>query len=260
MSEAIDFDAAAARVARAYQTADVIQQRERVAEVLDLQPGESILDIGSGPGLLLEELAQHVGPQGRACGIDLADGMVEMGRRRCAELPQVTVEVADASTLPFDDTSFDAACSTQVYEYVEDMPKALDDLARVIKPGGRVAILDTDYDSLVMEFDDRALHQRVLSAWDEHFVHADLPRKLSPLLRSAGFVVRNVEAIPIVNTEYADEHFSWHLTTFMASFAAGRAGVRAAEANTWRDELERLADAGRYFFSINRYLVVADKP
>ena len=259
MSDAIDFDRAAATVERAYLTADVVAQRQRVAEVLALDPGESILDIGSGPGLLLDDLAQQVGPSGRACGVDLAEGMVEMARRRCARMPQVSVEVADASELPFAHDSFDAACSTQVYEYVTDMPKALAELARVMKTGGRVAILDTDYDSLVMEFDDSDLHKRVLRAWDEHFVHADLPRRLSPLLRDAGFVVGNVEAVPIVNTSFDDTHFTWHLATFMASFAGGRAGVSYQDASAWREELERLDRAGRYFFSINRYLVVASK-
>ena len=71
MPEGIRFDAAAARgLEAAYQTTDVIFQRVRVVEALALTPGSHVLDIGSGPGLLLEALAKTVGSSGRAAGVD----------------------------------------------------------------------------------------------------------------------------------------------------------------------------------------------
>ena len=74
----------------------------------------------------------------------------------------------------------------------------------------------------LLETDDPERLGRILEAWDEHFVHADLPRKLGPLLRGAGFQVTDSAAIPILNTEYDADAFSFHLTTMMASFVAGR--------------------------------------
>jgi ubiquinone/menaquinone biosynthesis C-methylase UbiE len=224
MSDGIDFDAAASRIEAAYMTTDVVEQRCHVQRALRPRPGEALLDVGSGPGLLVRELAATVGETGRVCGIDQSEGMVTMARQRCAGLPQVEIEVADASDLPYPDASFDAAVSTQVYEYVADMPAALHELRRVLRPGARVAILDTDYDSLVVATDDETRLSRILEAWDEHFVHADLPRKLSPLLTDAGFRVRESAVIPIFNTEYHANAFSYHLTTMMAAFAVGRAG------------------------------------
>ena len=259
MSQAIDFDASTSRLELAYMTPDVVEQRRQVVETLAPQPGEAVLDIGSGPGLLAQEIATAVGAAGRVCGIDQSEGMISMGTKRCESLPQVEFQHADASTLPYPDATFDAAVSTQVYEYVADMPAALTELSRVLRPGGRALILDTDYDSLVLETDDPERLARILKAWDEHFVHADLPRKLGPLLRGAGFQVTDSAAIPILNTEYDADSFSFHLTTMMASFVAGRAGVTEADAAGWKKELAALGAQGRYFYSLNRYLFVAEK-
>jgi arsenite methyltransferase len=255
----IDFDAAASAVEAAYLTADIVEQRRRVCQAVDAEPGSSVLDIGSGPGLLVRDLAAMVGAEGRVCGIDRSEGMIAMAKRRCADLPWVELEPADAAELPYPDATFDAVVSTQVYEYVADMAAALDELARVLKPGGRAVILDTDYDSLVLSTDDTDRLARILEAWDEHFVHADLPRKLRPLLRAAGLEVRDCAVVPVLNTEYGPESFSYHLTALMADFAAGRAGVTPDEARDWIRELERLGSEGRYFYSLNRYLFVADK-
>jgi ubiquinone/menaquinone biosynthesis C-methylase UbiE len=186
--------------------------------------------------------------------------MLALARRRCAELPQVELEVADASCLPYPPASFDAIVSTQVYEYVTDIPAAFATLFEIARPGGRVAILDTDYDSLVLFSEDPERQARVLEAWDAHFVHRGLPRVLGPELRRAGFRVRDSIAIPILNTGWHDDEFSYHLVPMMARFAAGQGGASKDEARSWLEEQQRLGAEGRYFFSLNRYLVIADKP
>ena len=261
MKSGIEFDATASRrVEAAYLTADVVGQRVEVLAALDVRPGERVLDVGSGPGLLAEALAATVGADGRVCGIDTSEPMLEMARRRCEAHPQARFEWADAGKLPYPDASFDAAVSTQVYEYVVDMPTALAELFRVLRPGGRVAIVDTDYDSLVIHTEDPERMGRVLSAWDEHFVHRGLPRVLTPLLRDAGFAVGRRSAIPILNPEYHAGAFSYHLTRMMAAYAVGRQGVDRAEADAWLAELQELGDRGRYFYSLNRYLFLAQRP
>ncbi|MFQ5775082.1 MAG: class I SAM-dependent methyltransferase [Kiloniellaceae bacterium] len=261
MSEGLEFDEdASRRIERVYQTPDVVAQRRDVLEALDLTPGERVLDVGSGPGLLAYDMAAAVGPEGRVRGIDLSEDMLAMSRARCAEHPWAEFEPADAAKLPYPDGGFDAAVSTQVYEYVPDIPAALAELYRVLRPGGRAVILDTDYDSLVMHTENRARMARVLAAWDEHFVHAGLPRTLSPQLRDAGFTVRRRAVIPMFNPEYDTDTFSHGMIGIIASFVVGRKGVTREEADAWAAELRELGERGRYFFSLNRYLFVADKP
>ncbi|MEM9405624.1 MAG: methyltransferase domain-containing protein [Acidobacteriota bacterium] len=260
MSDTIDFDAEAARrVQRAYLTPDIVAQRQEVLRELDPRPGETVLDIGVGPGLLAEDLAEAVGSTGRMIGIDASLPMVEMSRQRCSENPWTHFEVADACELPCETGSVDRAVSTQVYEYVEDMPRALEELFRVLRPGGQALILDTDYDSFVLRSSDEALTARILDAWDAHFVHRDLPRHLSGLLREAGFDVSRRTVMPLLNADYHHDTFSYGLLRFMAGFAVG-GGVEKSETKRWIAELDELGERGDFFFSLNRYLFVATKP
>jgi arsenite methyltransferase len=261
MTDIIEFDAAAAeRIEAMYLTTDVIEQRLIVQRALDLRADEHVLDIGSGPGLLVLELARSVGPGGRVCGLDPSEPMLEMGRRRCEGLPQCDFEQADANVMPFEDGTFDAVVSTQVYEYVADIPAAFAELYRVVKPGGRVCIVDTDYDSLVIHTEEPERMGRVLEAWDAHFVHADLPRKIAPALSEAGFRVGHRAAVPMFNPEWHANAFSHHLLPLMGGFAVGRGAINGEEMTAWVQEFEALGRRGAFFFSLNRYLFTARKP
>jgi arsenite methyltransferase len=260
VSNGLQFDEETSRKVEAlYLTPDVVTQRGRVLRALELREGERVLDIGSGPGLLANEMAALVGPNGRACGIDISEDMLAMSRKRCADKPWTEFKKSDATNLPYPDGSFDAAVSTQVYEYVADIPQALAELYRVIRPGGRVVVLDTDYDSLVIYTESQARMERVLSAWNEHFVHAGLPRTLSRQLRDAGFTVRQRDVIPMFNPEYRENTFGRGALGIMATFVVERKGVSQEEANAWLAEFAELDKEGKFFFSLNRYLFVADK-
>lgn len=260
MSDSLHFDEAASRRLEAvYLTPDVFAQRGHVLKALQLSPGERVLDIGVGPGLLAHDMAATVGEKGAVEGVDLSEAMLALARRRCAALSWCHFQRADALRLPFPDASFDVAVSTQVYEYVADIPAALAELARVTRPGGRVAIVDTDYDSLVLRTEDEPRLKRILKAWDEHFVHQGLPRTLSGQLRAAGFVVRHRDVIPMFAAEYHDNTYAKGILGLMASFAVGRAGVTRDEVAAWEAELADLGRRGEFFFSLNRYLFVADR-
>lgn len=257
----LDFDDEGARnVERTYATADMVVQRERTLELLDPLPGERVLDIGSGPGYLAAALAERVGRSGAVCAVDPSPAMNALAEQKAVGLPQSTVGVGDALALPFPDGGFDAAVSTQVYEYVADMPAALVELGRVLRPGGRVLILDTDWDSLVWHVADRALHARVVAAWEEHLVHPRLPRVLGGLLRRAGFVVTGVHVVPLLGVGYAPDTFAAHTEGAVAAFVTGRQGLTADEVAAWRADLAAHTAAGEGFFSLNRYVFLAERP
>lgn len=247
------------KIEAVYLTPDVVAQRREVLQALQLVPGERVLDIGSGPGLLAHEMAIAVGPQGRVCGIDGSAAMVAMASKRCAAQPWTEFRIADATKLPYPDASFDVAVSTQVYEFVRDIPAALADLRRVLRPGGRALILDTDYGSLVIETENRQRMARVLKAWDDHFVHPYLPRALSSELRRAGFTLRHRAAIPMFNPEFEDNTYAKGMLETIARFVVGRQGISHEEAGAWFAEFAKLGAEGKFFFSLNRYLFVAEK-
>ncbi len=261
MSGMLEFDARQARAVEAmYQNPDVTGQRAEVLRRLELRPGEAVLDVGVGPGLLLRDLALSVGTGGKAVGLDMSAPMIDIAKRRCEGLTQVSIEQGDAMKLPFPDASFDVAVSTQVYEYVPDMALALRDLYRVMKPGGRILILDTDWDSLVLHTTDRARQARILEVWDEHLADAHLPATLSPKLRAAGFQITRREIIALLNPEYHPNCFAAGILDGIRGFVAGRSGVSKEDADGWAQSLRDLGARGEFFFSINRYVFQAVKP
>ena len=245
------------RIEATYMTPDVVEQRRIVRESLDLQPGEAVLDVGSGPGLLAAEMAEAVGPQGTVHGLEPSESMLAIAARRepAAGSAPVQFQPGDALAMPFADASFDAVVSTQVYEYVEDVAGALTEVRRVLRPGGRLVVLDTDWGSVVWRCDDAERMRRVLAAWDEHLADPHLPRRLSGLLEEAGFTLTERAAVPILNAGYDSDTYSAGLIGFVSGFVPGRHGLTEADVTDWADELVAL---GRdYFFSVNRYVFAA---
>ena len=138
------------------------------------------IDVGPGPGFLATNMAAIVGPSGVVSGIDQSEPMVALARARCQDQDWVDIQVGEATDLPYQTGIFDAAVSTQVYEYVEDIELALLELCRVLRPGGRAFIVDTDWSSIVWNNSDPERMARMLEAWDEHLAYPHLPATLTP--------------------------------------------------------------------------------
>jgi arsenite methyltransferase len=255
----LQFDDAASRHLEAiYQAPTVAARRQRALALLDLHAGDAVLDIGTGPGFLAAEIASEVGPSGRVSAIDRSREMLARARHRCAQHSRVTFHEADAEALPFPAASFDAAAAVQVYEYVSDIPAALYELYRVLRPGGRAVIVDIDWASMVWEAQDRARATRVFHAWEEHLTDSHLPRRLSPLLRESGFDVAAAE--PCTAFTLHPEPFVEGLARLISGFVPGHRGVTAEDAAAWLDDLSATASTGNYFFSLTAYLFLARRP
>jgi ubiquinone/menaquinone biosynthesis C-methylase UbiE len=250
---------AAALIERSYQTPEIVNQRLRTLAGLGLARGESVLDAGCVTGLLLEQEAMAVGENGRAEGIDYSDDMLAHARRRCADLPQVELRQGSVETLPFADASFDALSCTQCLLYVDDLDSALAGFYRVLKPGGRIAVLETDWSGAILNSHDQALTQRIFDAWDLACKNPNLPKRLRPLLRDLGFGAIRVEAIPVLNPAFCENSFSANMFRNFVETARKRGIVSDREAGEWLAGIERLIADDAYFFCVNRFLFTAVK-
>jgi len=254
------FDVAGAeRLEKIYLTPDVVQQREQIFQLLDVKLGMKALDIGCGPGLTSWALAQAVGGSGHVDAIDIAPPMLQLAARRCADTKQVAFHQADVLQLPFADASFDVSLATQVYEYVADIDNALHELARVMKPAAQVLLVDTDWESCVWACRDEARMRRMMQGWSQHIPHPQLPRTLMQRMQRAGFVDVQVHTIPLLNMNYSIDTFSGGMMGFIASFVSGLQDYGPQLVTDWQADVSSMADAGGYFFSLNRYVFVARK-
>ncbi len=245
-----------------YSTPDIVGQRRAFLQMLRLVAGERVADIGSGPGFLAAEMAAIVGPSGRVAGVDRSESMIAIARTRCAAHPHAEFRLGDATQLPLPDGAFDAAVSTQVFEYLDDrgLTRALAEVFRILRPGGRALILDTDGDSIVWHSTDRARMARILRAWEDHCADFHLPPKLSARLTAAGLRVRRRDIIPVFNPEYDPNTYSNGLISLITAFVPGRNGLTEDDLRAWEEDLQALGRVGQYFFSLNRYLFEAAKP
>jgi demethylmenaquinone methyltransferase / 2-methoxy-6-polyprenyl-1,4-benzoquinol methylase len=113
--------------------------RTRAADMAALSPGDRALDVATGTGDLAIELARRVGPGGEVVGSDFSEAMLELARRKA---PELRFEHGNALDLPYGDDSFDAATVGFGARNFSDLPQGLREMARVVRRGGRIVILE----------------------------------------------------------------------------------------------------------------------
>jgi ubiquinone/menaquinone biosynthesis C-methylase UbiE len=122
----------------------------RLVELADIQPGQKVLDLATGTGMVAIEAAEIVGDEGYVIGIDIATGMVDRARQKVAELGfnNIKFQVADAEALDFSEHSFDRIFCSSAFIWMSDLLGALKHWHRLLKPGGMLgfhAFADTAF-------------------------------------------------------------------------------------------------------------------
>ena len=117
----------------------------RLLELFRLAPGQTVLEIGPGPGYFTPEASRIVGPQGRIVCLDLQPGMLALLKKRLRDrgVANATPVAADATRLPLADHALDAAFLAAVFGEIPDRPAALTELRRVLKPGAPLSFFET---------------------------------------------------------------------------------------------------------------------
>lgn len=175
--------------------------REAGEQLLQLRPGERVLEIGFGTGNSLLHLAKAVSPGGHVTGLDVSPGMLKVAQQKLEKngaADVVELCVGDARKLPFDDGVFDAAFASFTLELFakDEIPGVLSELKRVLKPGGRLGVVSM---ATVREGNKASMLEKTYVWMHRHFPHiVDCqPIDVEGCLQDAGFSLQEVKDLEI---------------------------------------------------------------
>lgn len=225
--------------------------------LLDLQPGRHVLDVGCGTGEDSRAMARLVAPGGRVVGVDGSQAMIAAARQRCedGDLP-LEFLTGDAHHLAFADDSFDASRADRIFMHLEAPARALGEMIRVTRPGGRVLVYEVDFETITVDLPDRARTRKVIQTWCDGFRNGWLGRHVPELFRAAG--LHEVHITPA--TLWLRYPLAMQLIgpgTVERACAAGL--LSEVEGAEWLRQLQAKYEAGLLFCTMTGFIVIGRK-
>lgn len=231
-------------------------------DVMQLSEAQTVLDIGCGTGVATRALAQRSDFQGKITGIDLSDHLIDVAKQLAKDDNvgnKIDFQVGDTRGLNIPDNSFDVVIAHTLLSHVDDCHTAVDEMARVVKPQGYVAIFDGDYASLTFGHPDPEEGKRI----DDLIISAVITqprvmRQMPRILKNAGLDLST--SFAHVLSEMGEANF-WASSVNSFRNLLPTVGVMTKEeATTWADERMKDSDEGVFFGSSNYLTYVARKP
>lgn len=257
-SNELDHEAAERIIARLESRAkDEIFSKlfDRYVPALDLPPSAQVLEIGCGTGAMMRSLARRDDFSGKATGVDQSPAFIEAAKQFALDEnlgERIDFHVGDAHSLDFPSATFDAVIAHTLISHVTDPAAVIREMARVVRPGGIVAIFDGDYASLTYAFPDHEFgHQMDVALANATFNNPLVMRELPRMLPELGLNISAAwgEAVfEIGNGSY--------FRSFAETYAPAvvKAGMLSAEkVDAWlKAQLESMAK-GTFFASCTYY-------
>ena len=229
--------------------------RRRFLRFCRLAPGWTVLEVGSGSGVVTRDVAALVGARGHVIGIDKSRTLVDAARRRTREAGlggRATFRRGDAARLPFRSGRFDCALAVTVLLHVARPEAMLRELVRVTRPGGVVALQDQDFGTQVLDHPDRALTRMILEGvtarmYPEPYSGRTLVRRLVEL------GLERVRLLADVYQVRTLDPFTHGLLKRRAQLATEFGLIGAGRAVRWLAAIEAADAHGHFVFTFNYY-------
>nr|WP_296070944.1 methyltransferase domain-containing protein [uncultured Actinoplanes sp.] len=232
--------------------------RSRALAEWRLDHPHRLLDVGAGAGEVARELAGLTGPDGEVIALDSSQAMIDAARARDGGTG-VRYVVGDVRSLPYGDGYFDGVRTERVLQHLEDPDAAIAEMSRVLRPGGRICLIDTDWDSLLVDGSPADMHVRLTQVMTFMGAGRRTGRTLRRRLLGLGYT--DVQATPVTVATADHEEASVLLPVFdpgaVRKFTEwGEEDVRTA----WVDALERAVGDGTFLATLTIWVATGTKP
>ncbi len=226
--------------------------------LLDLHDGDSVLEVGCGLGDDARGLAALVGPRGKVVAVDSSAAMVNEARKRTEGSSTIEFVVGDAHALELADQRFDACWTERVLEHLADPARALAEMVRVTRPGGRIVAFEPDHDTLIIDAADRATTTTIVTTLAQGIRSGWIGRSLFGLFRTNGLQDVKVAPTPVVSNDLTDTNALLRLDATAA--AAVQRGLLSEQAvSEWFADLRERHAAGRFFACLLCFTAIGKK-
>lgn len=230
-------------------------------EHMAITPGDTVLDLGCGPGVDTIPLVELVGSNGKVIGID-TDGKMLAEAEQAAEdagcLEWIEHRHASAMELPLEENSVAASRAERLLQVLppENEQSIVAELVRVTCPGGRVVLIDTDWPSASVDFSNPQLERRLMEFFTLRMRPNGLAgRHLLALCREHGLDDIRFDVVPMAQTRFDETVFGdWLIDT-----ATAQGIMNETEAELWRNELQQRQDEGRFYSCVNMVIASGKK-
>ena len=169
-------------------TAEDLERLSHIVESLGIKKGMDVLDLGCGTGIMFDMLRRKVTETGSVTGVDFSYQMAQQAHRNFP-FPNINVVDADATSLPFADSSFDMAVAFSAFPHFSDQQKAIDETHRVLKNDGKLFIIH-----LISSKEVNAIHHRIGGAVGRDTIPPE--KRLRGMLNSSKFDDVSIEDHP----------------------------------------------------------------
>ncbi len=226
-----------------------------------VRAGHRVLDFGSGPGFMALALADMVGGSGRVDGVDINARFVADATARAKGRENVSFHQVTGVELPLSDGAVDRVLCKNVLEYVPDVDATLAELRRVLAPGGRMHIIDSDWGFVIVEPWGKENVERYFAAASVAFKEPHIGRKAQGLLVRHGFADVEVHILAFADTQGRSLPMIRNMRSYIdaALAAGGENALSGDEADALLAEAERAVGEGTFLFSLPQFLVTGTK-
>ncbi len=241
---------------------EAIQAYKRQSyELLSPTQKDRILDVGCGLGADVVNLSEQVTPGGVAVGIDRSASLIDDAHTRAGSTNGVRFLVGDAMQLPFDDATFDACRADRVFQHLRHPRGALAEMCRVVRPGGRIAISDPNWDTCVVHaptLDEEVTRHVTDGTWGSSR-NPEIGARLYALVRERGLTDIQIHPLSVVLTDYRTANQALSLVARVERVQDATA-VSAARADQWLADVRQAGREGTLFCSMTGYTVAGSVP